>query len=224
MAARRRGKLDWGSVADLCVRALNRIGAFQPDAIESITFENGGEGIKEEEPGTIIANSEGTGFQIVYLWHDRDDNVATVRCRVQLDRIRRPYGWETVFRCPDCGRKCQRLALRSFGLVCASCGPVVSWCSRKGKVARLVWRANLLSYQLGCNSWSALPLEKPKHMAAKRYVALLEQRAKVVRKIGAELAKRRRFYGEMPMIATDYCGATRPLPENFWNRDWRGDE
>jgi hypothetical protein len=61
-------------------------------------------------------------------------------------------------------------------------------------------------------------------MSAKRYVALLEQRAKVVRKIGTELAKRRRFYGEMPMIATDYHGATRPNPEAFWQVNWRGDE
>jgi hypothetical protein len=67
-------------------------------------------------------------------------------------------------------------------------------------------------------------MAKPAHMRPKRYVALLEQRAKVVRKIGIELAKRRRRYSDIPVVATEYQAATRPNPEAFAGVDWRGDE
>jgi hypothetical protein len=217
--ARKKPKLCWGDLADICCHQLKRLGAFVPDCCDQLEMD--GEGLKE--PATLITDSEGKSFTLIYAWHDRNDNVTTVRCRVKLAQIKRPFGLETVIECPDCFRKCQRLALRPFGLQCAKCGPIVSACSRAGKVARLVWRANLTSYKLGMNSWAGLPQHKPKHMSMKRYVALLDQRAAIVNKIGAQLARRRRYYGPMPLHAADYHAAVTPLPANYWSADFRAD-
>jgi hypothetical protein len=198
--------LCWDDLADICSHQLNRLGAFVPDCCDQLEMD--GEGLKE--PATIIADSEGKSFTIIYAFHDdRQKDVITVRCRVKLARIRRPYGWETVFECPDCGRKCMRLALRRFGLQCAQCGPIVLGSNREGRVARLVRRANLISYALGMNSWVERPVDKPPRMRMKRYVRLLEQRARVLSKIGAELATRQRHYGCLPMVRSDYHSARR---------------
>jgi hypothetical protein len=48
---------------------------------------------------------------------------------------------------------------------------------------------------------------KPKYMTARRYVELLDQRARILDKIRAELSKRRRRYGMIPMHMTDYHSA-----------------
>jgi hypothetical protein len=181
--------------------------AFRPNVCETIEIE--GEGIKESP--TFLMDDAGRSFTLIWAWYDRDDNVTTVRCRVDLTVIRRSYGLETVFRCPDCGRKCTRLALRRFGLVCARCGPIVWGANREGKVARLVRRANSITRQLGLQSWAQAPLEKPPHMRMRQYVSLLDQRLKVLAKIRAQLVTRRRRYGMVPMHIADFHSATSTL-------------
>ena len=216
--ARKKYKLCWDDVADLDSRMLRRWDGFRPNVCETIEIE--GEGIKEAP--TFIMGDAGRTFVLIWSWHDRDDNVSTVRCRVELAKIHRPYGLETVFRCPDCGRKCTRLALRSFGLVCARCGPIVWGVNREGKVARLVRRANTIAGQLGLQSWAQVPMEKPRHIRMRRYVSLLNQRQRVLAKIGQQLMTRRRRYGMLPMHMADFHSATQaPLPANFWSPDYR---
>jgi hypothetical protein len=48
---------------------------------------------------------------------------------------------------------------------------------------------------------------KPKYMTAHRYVELFDQRARILNKIRAELVKRRRGYGGIPIHITDYHSA-----------------
>jgi DNA-directed RNA polymerase subunit RPC12/RpoP len=200
--ARKKRKLSWDDVADICAHQLRRMGAFVPDYCDQLELE--GAGIKE--PATVMTDSEGKSLTLVYGWHDQGDTT-TVRRRVVLDTIRRPFGLETVFRCPDCGRKCHRLALLRSGLRCAECGPIVLGSTREGKVARLVRRANLISYKLGLNSWTERPVAKPAHMRMQRYVSLLGQRERVLAKIQAQLSRRRRRYGMIPVHLADLHSA-----------------
>jgi hypothetical protein len=216
--ARKKRKVSWDDVGVIDSRFLPTWGAFEPGRCDQIELE--GEGLKE--PATYICDNDGRGFTLIYAWHDWQGDVNTVRCHVELTMIMRGLGREAVFRCPDCGRKCQVLAVRRFGLQCAKCGPIVWGSTREGKVARLVRRANIVCQKLGLASWAEQPMRKPKYMTARRYVSLLDQRATVLSRIRAELGKRRRFYGALPMHRTDYHSAVGTLPANFWSHDYRG--
>jgi hypothetical protein len=127
--------------------------------------------------------------------HDGSDDVTTRRIRVLLDEIPRGLGKEIVFQCPSCDRRCTRLAFRSYGLVCAKCGPVTWGSNREGKVARMVRRANTIAEKLGLQSWVQKPTKKPRHMRLARYVSLLEQRQRVLVRIAGQLFTRRRITG-----------------------------
>src|SRR5215468_4096858 len=96
--------------------------------------------------------------------------------RVLLDEILRGLGKEIVFQCPSCDRRCTRLAFRSYGLVCARCGPVTWGSNREGKIARMVRRANTIADKLGLQSWANKPTKKPANMRLARYVSLLDLR------------------------------------------------
>jgi len=227
--ARKKLKACWDDVADICSRTLKGWRAFEPGRCETIELE--GEGIEEGAGATYICDNDGRGFTLIYAWHEpenrwHDAEVHTVCCHVELAIIIRGLGPETVFRCPDCGRKCTRLALRRWGLRCAKCGDVV-WCSeREGRVGRLVRRANIICQKLGLQSWVEQPMTKPKYMTARRYVSLLDQRQRVLAKIAGEMARRRRLYGAMPMHMADLHTAIRPrqepVPANLWSEDYWG--
>jgi hypothetical protein len=202
--ARKKRKLCWDDVADLDSRTLQGWQAFRPGTCESIDIE--GEGI--DESPTFIMDDAGKSFTLVYVWHDGSDDVTTCRVRVLLDEIPRGLGKEIVFQCPSCDRRCTRLAFRSYGLVCAKCGPVTWGSNREGKVARMVRRANTIADKLGLQSWSQRPMRKPGHMRLARYVSLLDQRQRVVAQIAKQLHSRRRITGNNLMHMGDLYSAT----------------
>jgi hypothetical protein len=204
--ARKKAKLCWDDVADVCSRALTQWDAFRPNVCETIEIE--GEGI--EEWPTFIMDDAGRSFTLIWTWHGKDEDLTTVRCRVELTTIRRPYGLETVFRCPDCWRKCTRLALRSFGLQCAKCGPIVWGSHREGKVGRLVRRANLVTSKLGLQTWAQQPMAKPRHMRMRTYLSLLDQRQRVLGTIARHLVVRRRLRGDNTLHMGNLLHATAP--------------
>jgi hypothetical protein len=202
--ARKKWKLCWDDVADLDSRMMASWQAFRPGCCETIDIE--GEGIKEMP--TFMMDDAGKSFTIVYAWHDASDDVTTCRLRVLLDEIPRGLGREIVFRCPSCDRRCTRLAFRSYGLVCARCGPVTWGSNREGKVARMVRRANTIAGKLGLQSWAQKPTKKPPHMRLARYVSLLDQRQRALAKIATQLRSRRRITGNNLMHMCDLHSAT----------------
>jgi hypothetical protein len=201
--ARKKWKLCWDDVADLDSRMMASWQASRPGCCETIDTEC--EGIKEMP--TFIMHDAGQSFTLVYAWHDGANDVTTCRLSVLLDEIPRGLGREIVFRCPSCDRRCTRLALRSYGIVCAKCGPVTWGSNREGRVARLVRRANTIADKLGLQSWAQKPTKKPRHMRPTRYVSLLGQRERVVGKIAWQLYSRRRITGNNLMHACDLYSA-----------------
>ena len=203
--ARKKRKLCWDDVPEICSRTLQGWHAFRPDVCETID-DIEGEGL--EGPVTFMMANDGRSFHVVYAWRHDADDVKTCRFRVLLDEIPRGLGKEIVFQCPSCDRRCTQLAFRPYGLVCAKCGPVTWGSNREGKVARMVRRANTIADKLRLQSWAQKPAKKPPHMRLARYVSLLDQRQRVLAKIAAQLHSRRRITGNNLMHMGDLYSAT----------------
>jgi hypothetical protein len=114
--------------------------------------------------------------------------------RIQLERRPQSFGGARVyFRAPCCQRRVRKVALLPDGVRCGPCGSIQQPSRRKGRTRRLIWKADKLAGQLGCDNWHSEPNERPVGMRRETFARLAVEHAKAkqnaLRIVGPRLAR-----------------------------------
>jgi hypothetical protein len=187
-------KLDWNDVDALDSRSLSKWGAFQSDGIQTVTDLGG----HYTDEATFVMTSDGLSFEITYPWR-KGEIAITVRERVRLYLSPRRRGFERLFICPRCERRCRCLALIGRGVGCAYCFDIRCPSERESRIARLARRMDETAGALELKDWYEIPKGRPKGMRADRYVALLHRRQHLLAQLCQHFSRRQRIVGNNKM-------------------------
>lgn len=130
-------------------------------------------------------------FSVFYVSEDAD---APTRANILLERRPQARGGARVyFIAPCCGRSVRKLALLPYGVACGRCGSITQEAQRKGRIQRMIHKADMLAGRLGCDTWHSEPKKRPHGMHRETFVRLCEQHAAAVqaayRVIGPRIAR-----------------------------------